>query len=123
MGLIIGIVSGPPASGVGNIANYGLASGVDVHMLNPHGLIATSPQLRESLCMLSADPEQLQGHVAIAFQHWDMLCPSDAGQKRHGELVGGRHLNRQHSFNFVLRRGSGDHSEHGVHGRRFVLRS
>jgi hypothetical protein len=77
MGLIIGFVSGPPGSGVADIANNGLASGVNVHMLNLHGLTAATSQLGESLRMLLADPEGLDSHVAIALQHRDVLRPAD----------------------------------------------
>jgi hypothetical protein len=103
MGLIIGFVSGPPGSGMADIANNGLASRVNVHMLNSHGLTAAPSQLSESLCMLPADPEELQSHVAIALQHRDVLRASDTGQKRHGKMMGGSDLYRQHSFNFILR--------------------
>jgi hypothetical protein len=103
MGLIIGFVSSPPGSGVSDIADDGLASGMDMHMLNSHSLTAATSQLSESLCMLPADPEELQSHVAIALQHRDVLRPSDTGQKRHGKMMGGSDLYSQQSLHFILR--------------------
>jgi hypothetical protein len=88
---------------VSDIANNGLASRVNMHMLNPHGLTAATSQLGESLRMLPADPEELQSHVAIALQHRDVLRLSDAGQKRHGKMLGGSDLYGQHSLDFILR--------------------
>ncbi|PVE20640.1 hypothetical protein DC522_31065 [Microvirga sp. KLBC 81] len=79
---------------MGDGADNGLASGMDVHMLDSNCLIAAAPQLRESLCMLSADPKELHSHVAIALQHWNVLRPSNAGQEHHRDVMSGSYLHR-----------------------------
>ncbi len=66
-----------------DIADDGLPSGMDMHMLNSHGLTAATSQLSESLHMLPAHP--------------------DACQKRHGELMAASDLYVQDSLHFILR--------------------
>jgi hypothetical protein len=88
---------------MGDIADDGLASGIDMDMLNPHSLFASAPELGKGLNLGDEGPLHLGSNGTISLRRLPgrrLHCPLD---HIHRGLMSGIHLHRQHCLDLVLR--------------------
>jgi len=105
MGLLA-VFSLAPTPGVGHsrcdVANHCLTSGVDMDVLNAHGLLAAATYLCQRLHLSREGSQELDCQVAIRVELRNLFGPMSATEQSHRRHMRCGHLSGKHRLDLVL---------------------